>query len=111
MHPSADVRGTAINLIRGAFEYQGQKCSACSRAYIPESRWPEVERILKEEVPKVPMGRGGRSQEPDGGDHRRSGVHEHRSATSSSPAATRRTTRSWSAGSPTARRAGSSVPP
>ena len=57
MHPSAEVRGTAMNLIRGAFEYQGQKCSACSRAYIPESRWPEVERILKEEVPKVPMGR------------------------------------------------------
>lgn len=56
MHPSADVRGTAMNLIRGAFEYQGQKCSACSRAYIPESQWPEVERILKEEVPKVPMG-------------------------------------------------------
>jgi len=57
MHPSADARGTAMNLIRGAFEYQGQKCSACSRAYLPESRWPEVERILKEEVPKVPMGR------------------------------------------------------
>ncbi len=56
MHPSADVRGTAMNLIRGAFEYQGQKCSACSRAYVPESRWPEVERILKEEVPKVPVG-------------------------------------------------------
>jgi 1-pyrroline-5-carboxylate dehydrogenase len=57
MHPSGDVRGTAMNMLRGAFEYQGQKCSACSRAYIPESRWPEVERILKEEVPKVPMGR------------------------------------------------------
>ena len=56
MHPSAEVRGTAVNLIRGAFEYQGQKCSACSRAYIPASRWAEVERILKEEVPKVPMG-------------------------------------------------------
>ncbi len=56
MHPSADPRGTAINLLRGAFEYQGQKCSACSRAYIPESRWPEVERILKEEVPRVPVG-------------------------------------------------------
>jgi 1-pyrroline-5-carboxylate dehydrogenase len=56
MHPSADTRGTVINLIRGAFEYQGQKCSACSRAYIPTSRWPEVERMLKEEVPKVPMG-------------------------------------------------------
>ncbi len=56
MHPSADVRGTAINLIRGAFEYQGQKCSACSRAYIPESRWPEVARILREEVPRLPVG-------------------------------------------------------
>ena len=57
MHPSADVRGTVVNLLRGAFEYQGQKCSACSRAYVPESRWPEVERTLKEEVPKVTMGR------------------------------------------------------
>jgi 1-pyrroline-5-carboxylate dehydrogenase len=56
MHASADVRGTAVNLLRGAFEYQGQKCSACSRAYIPESRWPEVERILRAEVPKVPVG-------------------------------------------------------
>jgi 1-pyrroline-5-carboxylate dehydrogenase len=56
MHPSADVRGTAINLIRGSFEYQGQKCSACSRAYIPESKWPEIQRILKEEVPKVGIG-------------------------------------------------------
>ncbi len=57
MHPSADVRGTVVSLLRGAFEYQGQKCSACSRAYLPESRWPEVERMLKEEVPKLPMGR------------------------------------------------------
>jgi len=56
MHPSADVRGTVLNLIRGAFEYQGQKCSACSRAYLPASQWPEAERILKEEVPKVPLG-------------------------------------------------------
>ena len=56
MHPSADARGTVVNLIRGAFEYQGQKCSACSRAYIPQSRWPEVERLLQEETPKVPVG-------------------------------------------------------
>jgi len=56
MHPSGDVRGTAINLMRGAFEYQGQKCSACSRAYIPASRWPEVEKVLKEEIPKIPVG-------------------------------------------------------
>jgi 1-pyrroline-5-carboxylate dehydrogenase len=57
MHPSADVRATVVNLIRGAFEYQGQKCSVCSRAYLPESRWPEVERMLREAVPKVPVGR------------------------------------------------------
>jgi 1-pyrroline-5-carboxylate dehydrogenase len=56
MHPSADLRGTVMNLIRGAFEYQGQKCSACSRAYIPESKWPEVSRLLREEVPKVSVG-------------------------------------------------------
>ncbi len=56
MHPTAEVQGTVVNLIRGAFEYQGQKCSACSRAYIPESLWPEVERRLKEEVPRVPVG-------------------------------------------------------
>ena len=56
MHPSADVPGTVVNLIRGAFEYQGQKCSACSRAYIPESRWPEVARLLREEVPRLPVG-------------------------------------------------------
>ncbi len=56
MHPSADLGGTVVNLIRGAFEYQGQKCSACSRAYVPASGWPQVERLLKEEVPKVPVG-------------------------------------------------------
>ena len=56
MHPSADARGTALNLLRGAFEYQGQKCSACSRAYIPESRWPEVRALLQQEVPKLTVG-------------------------------------------------------
>ncbi len=56
VHPSADARGTAINLLRGAFEYQGQKCSACSRAYVPESRWAEIARILEEEVPRVAVG-------------------------------------------------------
>ncbi len=56
LHPSGDVRGCAVNLLRGAFEYQGQKCSACSRAYIPESRWPEVAAYLRAEAPKVPVG-------------------------------------------------------
>ena len=41
-HPSADVRALAVALARGAFEYQGQKCSAASRAYIPKSLWPAV---------------------------------------------------------------------
>ena len=39
---TADVQGLAIAMVRGAFEYQGQKCSAASRVYIPESIWPEV---------------------------------------------------------------------
>jgi 1-pyrroline-5-carboxylate dehydrogenase len=47
VHPSADVDATAVALVRGAFEYQGQKCSAASRAYVPESVWPQLrDRIL-----------------------------------------------------------------
>lgn len=42
VHPSADVDTVATGTIRSAFEYCGQKCSACSRAYIPESLWPAV---------------------------------------------------------------------
>jgi 1-pyrroline-5-carboxylate dehydrogenase len=41
-HPSADVQELSVAMARGAFEYQGQKCSAASRAYIPQSLWPEV---------------------------------------------------------------------
>jgi 1-pyrroline-5-carboxylate dehydrogenase len=47
VHPSADVQAAAVALVRGAFEFQGQKCSAASRAYVPESLWPELrDRIL-----------------------------------------------------------------
>jgi len=46
-HASADVEVLATALVRGAFEYQGQKCSAASRAYVPESIWPKVrDRVL-----------------------------------------------------------------
>ncbi len=46
-HPSADPDALAVALVRGAFEYQGQKCSAASRAYVPASLWPRVkERVL-----------------------------------------------------------------
>ncbi len=41
-HPSADPQALAVGIVRGAFEYQGQKCSAASRAYVPKSMWPDV---------------------------------------------------------------------
>jgi len=55
-HKSADVEALATAMIRGAFEYQGQKCSAASRSYIPESIWPAVKEILLKEIPTVTMG-------------------------------------------------------
>ncbi|MGH7606434.1 MAG: L-glutamate gamma-semialdehyde dehydrogenase, partial [Gemmatimonadales bacterium] len=46
-HPSADVDALATAIVRGAFEYQGQKCSAASRAYVPDNLWPRVrDRVL-----------------------------------------------------------------
>lgn len=54
--PSADKQGLAIAMLRGAFEYQGQKCSAASRAYIPQSIWPEVKERLGAELATVKMG-------------------------------------------------------
>ena len=55
-HPSADTGVLVTALVRGAFEYQGQKCSAASRAYIPKSLWPEVEAGLRAEVGRISMG-------------------------------------------------------
>jgi 1-pyrroline-5-carboxylate dehydrogenase len=55
-HPSADVEVLVTALIRGAFEYQGQKCSAASRCYIPRSLWPAVERRMREEMAQLRMG-------------------------------------------------------
>lgn len=55
-HPDCDVRGLSVALVRGAFEYQGQKCSAASRAYIPASLWPKVKTTLTEELNAVRMG-------------------------------------------------------
>lgn len=55
-HPSADVEGLVANTIRGAFEYQGQKCSAASRAYIPKSLWKEVKERIIAEVKTIKMG-------------------------------------------------------
>jgi len=55
-HSSADVEALVVALVRGAFEYQGQKCSAASRAYIPESIWPQVKEQLVELVSGIKMG-------------------------------------------------------
>jgi 1-pyrroline-5-carboxylate dehydrogenase len=56
VHPSAAVKPVVANLIRGAFEYQGQKCSAASRAYIPASLWPAVKQLLTEEIKTIKVG-------------------------------------------------------
>ena len=55
-HASADTEVLVTALIRGAYEYQGQKCSAASRAYIPDSTWPDVKELLLAEIKKIKMG-------------------------------------------------------
>jgi 1-pyrroline-5-carboxylate dehydrogenase len=55
-HPSADVDAYATALVRGSFEYQGQKCSAGSRAYVPRSLWPRVKERLLDQIKSIDMG-------------------------------------------------------
>jgi 1-pyrroline-5-carboxylate dehydrogenase len=55
-HSSADVNALVTALTRGAFEFQGQKCSAASRAYIPESLWPGVKEALLEQISRIKVG-------------------------------------------------------
>ncbi|HHB52802.1 MAG TPA: L-glutamate gamma-semialdehyde dehydrogenase [Saprospiraceae bacterium] len=55
-HPTANPAQVATALSRGAFEFQGQKCSAASRAYIPKSLWNEVHSILKDQIDSMKMG-------------------------------------------------------
>ena len=55
-HPSADIDVLRVALVRGAFEYQGQKCSAASRAYVPRSLWTRMREDLVSEVDSLPMG-------------------------------------------------------
>jgi 1-pyrroline-5-carboxylate dehydrogenase len=56
VHESADIDETVTALVRGAFEYQGQKCSAASRAYIPDSIWPQIREKYVAEVQSIKMG-------------------------------------------------------
>jgi 1-pyrroline-5-carboxylate dehydrogenase len=56
VHPSAGVDEVSTALVRGAFEYQGQKCSAASRAYVPESMWPAVKKRVGEMLAEIKVG-------------------------------------------------------
>jgi len=56
VHKSADPVEVGVNIIRGGFEAQGQKCSAVSRVYIPESLWEPIKSYLLQEIPKVKYG-------------------------------------------------------
>lgn len=55
-HASADPETLGVALLRGAFEYQGQKCSAASRAYVPASLWPRARQALLDNLATVRMG-------------------------------------------------------
>ena len=56
VHSSADAKAVATGLVRGAFEYQGQKCSAASRAYIPSSLWPAIKAEMLSQLGEIKMG-------------------------------------------------------
>jgi 1-pyrroline-5-carboxylate dehydrogenase len=55
-HHSADPKAVVTSIIRGAFEYQGQKCSAASRAYLPDDLWPEIKGYLLNDIKDIKMG-------------------------------------------------------
>src|SRR5213592_4153660 len=55
-HPSADVESLATAIVRGSFEYQGQKCSASSRVCAPSNLWPELRARLQEEISTIKVG-------------------------------------------------------
>ncbi len=55
-HASAEPDALAVALVRGAFEFQGQKCSAASRAYVPKSLWPKVRARMLDEIRMIKMG-------------------------------------------------------
>ncbi len=58
VHPSAagDLQAVATAIVRGGFEYQGQKCSACSRVFVPQSMWPKLEEQLRAMIGAIRMG-------------------------------------------------------
>jgi 1-pyrroline-5-carboxylate dehydrogenase len=55
-HPSANIKQVVAGIIRGGFEFQGQKCSAASRVYLPKSNWAATRSLLEEEIGTIKMG-------------------------------------------------------
>ena len=55
-HPSTNVEQVSTAVVRGAFEYQGQKCSAASRLYMPESVWPEIRKEITSQLDEIQVG-------------------------------------------------------
>ena len=56
VHRSAEIETVAVNALRGSFEYQGQKCSAASRMYVPQSLWGEIKSQMLAELPRLKVG-------------------------------------------------------
>ncbi|MBE9468017.1 MAG: L-glutamate gamma-semialdehyde dehydrogenase [Bacteroidetes bacterium] len=56
VHETAESKEVSTAIIRGAFEFQGQKCSAASRAYIPKTLWPKIKELLIESISKIKLG-------------------------------------------------------
>ncbi len=56
VHKSADVHSVVTGTIRSAFEYGGQKCSACSRMYVPDSLWPQIKQELLDVHKQIKVG-------------------------------------------------------
>lgn len=56
VHESADIETAAVAIVRGSFEYQGQKCSACSRVYAPASKWPDLKNRILNMIADIKMG-------------------------------------------------------
>ena len=80
-HPSADPAAVAVAIARGGFEYQGQKCSAASRVYIPESLWDEVRDRTIAMMKEITDGRRPRLPQLRRRGHRQEGVHARSAST------------------------------
>ena len=104
-HPSADAEAVATAIVRGSFEYQGQKCSASSRLYIPSNLWDEVSDQLERDVSSISMGDVTRLHELHGRRDRRVVVQDAGRGDRGGPA--RRAPRSSQVARPTTARAGS----